>query len=476
MQRLKAFDGRRLIQPALDAALIVAAYGLAWYLRYRLQLGAAVDPVFDAPFEAYLPLAVGSAALLLALYWAGGVYAQQRGASWIDQAARIVNGTASGFVLLIAYTFFFRPLVYSRLLFLETALLIVILLSLTRLLRQWLAGYYRRRGAGLEHVLIIGAGEVGRAVMRTMVARPDLGYQVVGFLDDDPERGSSTMGRFKGLGPVDNLETVLLDEHVDEVIVALPWTYQRRILSVLRTCEQAGVRARVVPDILRLSLSHVDVDDLGGIPLIGVKDRQHDPGARLGKRLLDIGLILLALPLIVVVSVLVAVAVKLDSPGPVLFRQERVGQRGRRITIYKFRSMHKGAEEQRAELEALNEADGPLFKIRNDPRMTRVGRIIRRTSLDELPQLVNIVRGEMSLVGPRPPLASEVALYQPWHLQRLDVPPGLTGLAQVSGRSDLTFDEVCLLDIYYAEQWSLALDVQILLRTIPHLLTGNGAY
>jgi exopolysaccharide biosynthesis polyprenyl glycosylphosphotransferase len=467
---------RRLLQPAIDAALIILAFYLAWVARYRLRLFAGVDPAFEAPFEAYIPFAVGAAVMLPALYAAAGVYAPRRGAGWLDQSSRIVNGTLTGLVILLAATFFFRPLVYSRLLLLEATALIIVLLSVERMIGRAIVARVRQRGIGIDRVLIVGAGDVGRAVMRTMVARPDLGYHVIGFLDDDPERGRSTMGRFRGLGPVDGLGPLLAGEHVDEVIVALPWTYYRRILTVLADCERARVRARVVPDILRLSLSRVDIDDLAGIPLIGVKDRVAGPTARLAKRLLDLVVITLGAPALLLLGAIVALAVRLDSPGPIFFRQQRVGLNGRPFTIYKFRSMREGAEAERGQLEALNEADGPLFKIRNDPRITRVGRVIRKLSLDELPQFINVLRGEMSLVGPRPPLAEEVARYQPWQVQRLEVPPGVTGLAQVSGRSDLTFDEVCLLDIYYVEQWSLALDVQILLRTIPHILRGSGAY
>jgi len=173
---------------------------------------------------------------------------------------------------------------------------------------------------------------------------------------------------------------------------------------------------------------------------------------------------------------LIAIAIKLDSPGPIMFTQERVGTNGRRFTMYKFRTMVVNAEQIKAELSQQNEADGPIFKIRHDPRHTRVGRLLRRTSLDELPQLWNILRGEMSWVGPRPATPSEVSQYAPWHLRRLEAKPGLTGLWQVSGRSDTTFEEMVRLDIYYVEHWSLLMDLRIVLQTIPTVLLGRGAY
>jgi exopolysaccharide biosynthesis polyprenyl glycosylphosphotransferase len=194
------------------------------------------------------------------------------------------------------------------------------------------------------------------------------------------------------------------------------------------------------------------------------------------KRLMDFffGLLLFlvsALPMLII-----AILIRLDSPGSILFAQKRIGRFGHEFIAYKFRSMREGAEEEQAALNGLNEATGPLFKIRDDPRRTRVGRWIRRMSLDELPQLINVLRGEMSIVGPRPPTPNEVEQYQEWHKRRLDVRPGLTGLSQVSGRSELTFDETAMLDIYYIENWSPWLDIEIMLKTIPTVLLARGAY
>jgi exopolysaccharide biosynthesis polyprenyl glycosylphosphotransferase len=324
--------------------------------------------------------------------------------------------------------------------------------------------------------LIVGAGEVGRTVMRTIVARPELGYRIVGFLDDNPEKGETNIGPFKALGGLDNLPSVLSSERITEVIIALPWTYHRKILSLITQCERAGVRARFVPDIFQLTLSRVDVDDLGGIPLLGVKPVTIRGTSLAIKRAMDLALGgvggLVALPFLA----LIALAIRLDSPGPILFKQVRVGKGGKEFLCWKFRSMHEGAEAEQEHLKSLNEATGPLFKIKDDPRITRVGRFLRRLSLDELPQIYNILRGEMSFVGPRPPLPSEVAQYQEWHKQRLEAPQGITGLPQVSGRSDLTFDEQCLLDIFYIENYSPALDIRILLRTVPTVLSRKGAY
>jgi len=275
---------------------------------------------------------------------------------------------------------------------------------------------------------------------------------------------------------LDCVESIIKTERVDEVFVTLPWMYQRKIVGLVSACERLGVRPRVVPDIFQLSLSRVDVDDLGGIPLIGVKEHTLPGSARLTKRAMDVVLTAVLFAVLWPLFLVVAAAIKLDSPGPVFFRQRRIGQHRKPFEVIKFRSMKQGAEEALAEVSDMNEASGPLFKIKNDPRRTRVGRFIRRTSIDELPQFINVLRGEMSLVGPRPALPSEVEKYEAWQRERLSAPQGITGLPQISGRSDLTFDEMCLLDIYYIENWSLSLDLTIILRTIPHVLFGNGAY
>jgi exopolysaccharide biosynthesis polyprenyl glycosylphosphotransferase len=334
----------------------------------------------------------------------------------------------------------------------------------------------RRRGVGVARAIIVGAGEVGRTVMRTLVAQPDLGYEIVGFLDDDPAKGTSSIGRFKGLGGLDRLSLLIQDEAIDEVIITLPWQYHRKIMAIMAQCERENIAARIVPDLFQMTLSRMSVTEMGGIPLIGIKREPISPVALIVKRVVDVAFALCLLIFTAPLMGLIVLVIKLDSPGPVLFRQARVGKAGRPFTLYKFRSMAVGAEEQKELLRNLNEADGPLFKIKADPRVTRLGRFLRRLSLDELPQFYNVLRGDMSIIGPRPALAEEVAQYQPWHMRRLEIAPGITGLWQVSGRSELPFDEMALLDIYYVEQWSPALDLKILLRTIPTVLFGDGAY
>jgi exopolysaccharide biosynthesis polyprenyl glycosylphosphotransferase len=470
---------RRLVSLALaltDVVLINLAFAAAYWLRYDLQWFRAVDPAYDAPYSTYVPFALVLTALLLIIYKLGGVYDQRRGASWFDEFYAIVSGTTVGIVVMIVAALFYQPLLPSRLIFLYAAILISTILGLSRWAKNTILGQLRRRGIGVDRVLIVGAGEVGRRLMRNIVAQPELGYRVIGFVDDDPEKNSTDIGRFKALGGSDNLLHVVQEEAIDEVIITLPWMYHRKILGIMRQCEREQVRARIVPDLFQLALSRVDIEDLGGIPIIGVKAISITGWNLAFKRASDIILSLAGLILLSPLMLLISVAIKLDSPGPVLFKQIRVGKEGHRFVCYKFRSMRQGAEEERPQLAERDEAVGPIFKIRHDPRCTRLGRFLRRTSMDEFPQLYNVLRGEMSLVGPRPAIPSEVEQYQEWHRRRLEISPGMTGLWQVSGRSQLTFDEMCLLDIYYLENWAPLLDLKIALKTIPAVLAGRGAY
>jgi exopolysaccharide biosynthesis polyprenyl glycosylphosphotransferase len=471
---------RRLLSTAVavtDVVLINLAFALAYWLRYDRQWFAAVDEAYLVPAKAFVPVSLALTLLLLGIYKLSGVYNQPRGASWFDEVYRLMTGTATGIILVVfVIVFLFRPFFYSRLIFFYAGLLITVMLSAVRLGKRWLRTRLRRKGLGVDRLLIVGAGEVGRTVMRNVVAQPALGYQVVGFVDDDPDKGSTDIGRFKALGNTANIPILVKEMAIDEVIITLPWMYHRKIVSIIAQCERQQVRVRIVPDIFQMTLSHLDVEDLGGIPMIGVRDIAISGSELFLKRAMDLTISLLGAILLMPIFLLIALIIRLDSPGAVIFKQLRVGKGEQVFACYKFRSMREGADEEKEQLLEQNEADGPIFKIRNDPRVTSVGKFLRRTSLDELPQLFNVFMGHMSMVGPRPAIPAEVQRYQPWHRRRLDVAPGLTGLWQVSGRSQLTFDEQVLLDLYYIENWSPLLDLQILLRTLPKVIVGDGAF
>ncbi|MCS7285885.1 MAG: undecaprenyl-phosphate glucose phosphotransferase, partial [Anaerolineae bacterium] len=424
----------------------------------------------------YLPFSWILTVILMFTYFVQKLYDYERKKSLFDELTTIFTGTATGVLILVAIFFFYRPFFYSRLLLIYAFAFTVVLLSLMRFTRNFVLKLLRKKGIGVTRVLIVGAGDIGRKVMRNILAQPHLGYKIVGFVDDNPEKGHGYIGRFKGLGELDKIPQIIQEEGVDEVIITLPWMYHRKILGIMEQCERYNVKAKIVPDLFQMSLSQIEVDDLSGLPLISVRPLAFRRWEQFIKRAMDLVIASVALVVFTPLMLIIALAIKLDSPGPVLFKQVRVGKGGKEFVMYKFRSMRGGAEEEQEQLKELSEVDGPIFKIKNDPRCTRVGKVIRRLSLDELPQLYNVLKGEMSVVGPRPPLPSEVAQYKEWHKRRLAVSPGMTGLWQVSGRSLLSFDEMVLLDLYYIENWSPLLDLKILLRTIPKVIISEGAY
>ncbi len=465
-----------LITALTDILLINAAFALAYFVRYQLEWPRPVVDENYVPYQNFLPMAAIFTVVLLVTFSLEKVYEVRRGRPWLDEVYAILNGTTNGAILLIAFFFITGSPFYSRLIFLYAVVAVVLVLGLGRAARNAILNLLRKRGIGVDKVLIVGAGETGRTLMQNIMAQPELGYQIAGYVDDDQKKATGAVGRFTGLGTVDDLRAILARGNVNEVIVTLPWMYHRKILRIIAECAHSDVRARIVPDMFQMSISRVDMDNLNGVPLLSMQQPTIPTSGRAVKRALDVIGAAIALILSSPLLALAALAIRLDSPGPILFRQERVGKGESRFTVYKFRTMRQDAEEQLEQLRGHNEATGPMFKMKRDPRITRAGRILRRASVDEFPQFYNVLKGDMSLVGPRPALPREVAQYQEWHRRRLTVAPGITGLWQVSGRSDLTFDEMVLLDLYYIENWSLFMDLKVLLRTIPQVLFGKGAY
>jgi exopolysaccharide biosynthesis polyprenyl glycosylphosphotransferase len=466
-----------------DALLILAGFSIAYWMRYNLswpppfnRIVQEVLTVNYVPFDSFLRYALLLTIVLLSLFAMKGFYRIPRNAGLLDYTGTLISGTTTGIALVVLLTIIQRPL-YSRLLYAFAWGAIIVLLCASRAVLVGLRRWRWTRGIGRERVLVVGGTGLGRQVMDSIVAQTYLGYSLVGYLEDrNPPANERRDGHFRYLGVVQNLEAITRSQPIDQVIIALPFWEHHRLPEIVTVCRAAGIEFRVVPDLFELSFDRVNVANLSGIPLIGLKELSLKGGNLLLKRAIDLALIIVAAPVLLPLAGLVALAVKCDSPGPAIFKQRRIGKGGRPFTTYKFRTMVQDAEARKAELSQLNEADGPVFKIRNDPRMTRIGRFLRRASLDEIPQFWNVLRGEMSLVGPRPQLPEEVALYEGWHRRRLEVKPGLTGLWQVLGRSDTSFDEMVRLDIYYAENWSPGMDLRIVIETIPAVLSGKGAY
>jgi exopolysaccharide biosynthesis polyprenyl glycosylphosphotransferase len=467
----------RWIYPVLDISLAFVAFAIAYYIRYELQFIRPVYEAFRAPFLPYLPYTAIFAGLVYLNLRAGGQYKSIRGRSWLEEVYASINAVTSATVVVLGLYFIFQPLVFSRLLMLFAAVICVSLLALTRAGRRIGRAYLRGKGIGIQRTLVIGSGEVGMAVMRTMIARRELGYLPIGYVDDDPERASADLGRVKGMGGTKNLGKTLRNHMIDMAVITLPWNQHDRIHELVQVCKRADVEVRVVPDVFQLNLRQVQVENLDGIPLLGINGEVVLQGhQRLMKRLIDLGLILLASPALLILFVTISIIIWLEGPGPIFYSQKRIGLNGKPFDMVKFRSMIPNADDFHEQLVKESGEDPRHPKIKNDPRITSVGRFIRRTSVDELPNLINVLRGQMSLVGPRPPTPDEVKLYEPWHMQRLQTLPGLTGLWQVNGRSDVPFDEMCLLDIYYIENWSVGMDARILMMTLPRVLMRSGAY
>jgi exopolysaccharide biosynthesis polyprenyl glycosylphosphotransferase len=483
-KRLRARLGN-LLTVVLDAVLIWIGFTVAYWLRYEVDWPPPFEAIvrnvpteYQVPLSAFTPYALILVAFLLALFAFKGLYRLPRAARTLDYAGRIISSTTTGIAALIVFVFVYRNTeFYSRLIFAFAWIAIIVLLCTYRAIFLELRRLIWIRGADRERLLVVGNTGLGRNVMEAIVAHPFFGYQLVGYLDDRPQPHTRRpLRHFRHVGKVDDLLQTVRQYRIDQVILALPFWEQHRLPELVSICREVAVDFRVAPDLHQLSFDRVDVNDLAGAPLIGLKEVSLKGVNLILKRLIDLTLVILAAPLLLPLVLLITFLIKRDSPGNAIFQQVRVGKDGQHFIAYKFRTMVVDAEARKADLAALNEADGPIFKIRNDPRVTRIGRFLRRSSLDELPQLWNVLRGEMSLVGPRPPTPAEVEEYDDWHYRRLEVTPGMTGLWQVLGRSDTSFDEMVRLDIYYAENWSPALDLRILVQTIPVVLLGKGAY
>lgn len=325
-----------------------------------------------------------------------------------------------------------------------------------------------------RRVLIVGAGAAGQAFADRLLRHPEHGMVPLGFIDDapdpiDPDLPIGVVGGFADLLPV------MSRLRVERIIVDGGAVREDDLLDLLDCAARSNAEIAVLPSLAQHLSTAITVEGLAGMTLLSYRQSQRTGISWTGKRLLDVVVAAVTLVLTAPLWLAAALVIKLDSPGPVLFRQRRIGRNGQEFDLYKLRTMRRDAEAARAALLHLNEADGPYFKIASDPRITRVGRFLRRYSIDELPQLVNVLRGDMSLVGPRPPLAEEVQRYPGWFRRRLSVPPGLTGLWQVSGRFLLPFEEAARLDVFYVDHWSLGLDIKILLRTPVVVASGRGA-
>ncbi len=406
------------------------------------------------------------------------VYESQRLVSRGDEAIRIFQATSLGTLCVTLLSIFFSIRMVT-----PTFLLLFWMASTgltigSRLFLRFFLERLRRRGRDLRHVLIVGTNSRSVEFARKLEFRSESGYRIIGFVDV-PWNGFDKFCQchFPLVCDFNGLAEFLRNSVVDEVVIGLPMrSFNERCLAVAALCELHGIVVRFLPGIFNLKLAKPRAEDFGGDSLITLSTGPIDGWPVVFKRVLDVVIASLLLFLLAPLFLVVALLIKLTSEGPVFFTQERLGLNKRRFRIFKFRTMVAGAEQKQAELEHLNEVEGPVFKIKSDPRVTLVGRALRKTSIDELPQLLNVLKGEMSLVGPRPlPVRDYEGFDQDWHRRRFSVRPGLTCLWQIAGRSSISFDKWMELDMQYIDEWSLWLDLKILAGTIPAVLKGAGA-
>jgi exopolysaccharide biosynthesis polyprenyl glycosylphosphotransferase len=362
---------------------------------------------------------------------------------------------------------------FSRLWMLLSWGLGLVLALTVRRLWHWRVRRIRLEGKLTFRTLIVGANLEAERLAATMQVR-ELGFEPVGFVAGGMD--AVPLDDTRVLGPVARIRELIRETQADCLFVASSAVTPEDVVQIMKARRQESVEVRFTANLPTVLSSRLAPQTIGGVMTLSVNVLQLTRAQAAAKRACDVVVSAIGLLALLPLFAVVAAAIKATSPGPVIFRQERVGLRGRPFTLLKFRTMCAGADLMLEDLRDRNEADGPLFKLREDPRVTRVGALLRRYSIDELPQLWNVLKGEMSLVGPRPPLAGEVALYEEWQLDRLEVRPGITGLWQVSGRSELSFEDYVRLDLFYVENWSIAYDLFILSKTVPLLVSTRGAY
>ena len=468
-----------------DALIAVLAFMLAFYVREGIS-------VWSDRFAPYAALLVFVVAIRLSSFRYCNLYRVRGEFSFVDDSIRIFKATAIGSLLIVAVAFLyrggfqFRAFSYARGIFIADFFFVLIGAGALRFVMRSVQTFARSRQINLIPTLVVGRGQEASLFIREMRERPSLGYRVIGVVDTNAIDPQASYEDVPVVGRLESLPEVIRDSGANEVIIADPQVNGDALFEVMMRCgRRRGVEFRIAPSLFNCLPRKTEIDQIGALPMIRLFREPLSSSARILKRTFDLIFAALAILLLLPLWLLIALLIKLDSRGRVFYTQERVGMDGRLFLLYKFRTMQANAdadlhrEYQRAFIAGRAEANlgnetKPTYKLLADPRITRIGKILRRTSLDEVPQLLNVMSGDMSLVGPRPPIPYEVEAYELWHRKRLDMKPGLTGLWQVSGRNRLPFEEMVRLDLFYIENWSLLLDLKIILRTGFVMIAGEG--
>lgn len=482
---------------AADALIAVAAFLVAFAWREEGAILATTmggETMWSAGFAPYgaLLVFVVPVRVLANVYY--GLYSLRGEFSYTDEALRVLKAAAVGSLWIVAAAFLYRggfeyrAFSYARGVFLVDFALAFLLFLLLRLIVRAAQASARRRDLNLIPTLVVGRGAEAALCINEMRERPDLGYRIIGVIDSRTGVEAATED-FEGtpaLGGTDRLAETILASGAEEVIVTDTRVSGDALFDVMmRVGRHRKIEFRIAPNLSNSLPRKTEIDRIGHLPMIRLFREPLSSAARIVKRASDIVLALLLLILLAPLWIVLALLIKLKSRGPVIYRQERVGMDGRIFECYKFRTMLANADDKTHrdfQRKFINgepgtnngDAERPVYKLRDDPRVTPLGRALRRWSLDELPQTINVLRGEMSIVGPRPPIPYEVEEYELWQRKRLDIKPGMTGLWQVSGRNRLSFEEMVWIDLFYIENWSLLLDLRIILRTLPVILRGEA--
>jgi len=487
----------KVILAFTDAAIAAGAFALAFALRegasiFATGVGGVSWSARFAPYGALMIFVVLIRLLVLRYY---DLYRLRGEFSFVDDGIRVFKASAIGSLLIVAAAFLYRggfhyrAFSYARGVFVLDFVLAFAAFALVRLIVRTSQTFFRQRGINLIPTLVVGRGPEAAFCINEMRDRPSLGYRVIGVVESGGNSSVQPAETYEGVPVISDLAGLpeaIREARANEVIIADSSVNAEVLFDVMMRCgRRHGVEFRIAPSLFNCLPSKTEVDQIGALPMIRLFREPLSDFARGTKRLSDLVIASITLAIFSPLWLFIALLIKLDSRGPTFYAQERVGMDGRIFAVYKFRTMRVNAdseihrEYQRKFIAGdatanVGDDEKPAYKLRDDPRITRVGRWLRRFSLDEVPQLLNVLRGDMSIVGPRPPIPYEVEAYELRHRKRLDMKPGLTGLWQVSGRNRLPFEEMVKLDLFYIENWSLLLDLKIMLRTMMVMLRGDG--
>lgn len=472
---LESLGSGNLIWAGLDFLSVIIA-GLISFRVYLTPTSPESNRLILRHLERAAPLTSLVFLLIFGLYLliftrVYGLYRTNEVRSGLSEARLTIQATFTAGLLICGTLYLTRLYAVSRVVVVLTVMLTCIMLVGRRAVWRRLRERRFLQGKEVRNVLIVGDGRVGHALRNHLESLPHMGFRFKGFITLDE---ADTQTKHQVIGSVRNCVPLARSLFVDEIFFSTP-AEKQTVLAVVEDARAIGIDVRVVPDLYDGLAWNAPIEYVGQFPTIPLHRGDFPRGAFLMKRIMDVCLSSLALLALSPVMLAIAILIKRDSPGPIFYRAARIGRKGRRFSCFKFRTMVANADKLRADLLEKNERDGILFKMTNDPRITKIGARLRKYSLDELPQFFNVLVGDMSLVGPRPPLASEVEQYDVEHLRRLDVLPGITGLWQVEARQDPSFDSYISLDTAYVENWNLMLDLRILARTVSVVIAGTGS-